>query len=114
MRLGSADRVLADYPVALLVMANFACARAAAFGWVARLARPARWLADRSFTLYLSHGIVIGLWRVLVPFERGSVQTVVGLGLAIGVVTVGLYPLTEALRTGMRTALGMRRGLVRA
>nr|WP_314544120.1 acyltransferase family protein [uncultured Massilia sp.] len=99
IRMGSADRVLADYPVALLVWVNFACARHAGFGTLLeRAARPIRFLAAHTFTLYLSHALVIGVWQTLLPIERGAVHEIVGIAVAIALAALALNPLTEVLR----------------
>jgi peptidoglycan/LPS O-acetylase OafA/YrhL len=70
LRLGSADRFLADYVVCVLVFANFLCARFAGFGGLARLAGPVRKLAAHTFTLYLSHFVVICAWLALYPHDN--------------------------------------------
>lgn len=99
IRMGSADRVLADYPVALLVWVNFACARHAGFGaLLARMARPIRFLAAHTFTLYLSHALVIGVWQTLLPIERGAAHEIAAIALAIALAALALNPLTEVLR----------------
>jgi peptidoglycan/LPS O-acetylase OafA/YrhL len=99
IRMGSADRVLADYPVALLVWINFACARHAGFGAVlARAARPIRFLSAHTFTLYLSHALVIGVWQSLLPIERGAAHEIAAIGAAIALVALALNPVTEVLR----------------
>ena len=105
IRLGSADRVLADYAVMLMVLLNFACARQARFDALLRCGRPIRFLAGHTFTLYLSHGIVIGLWETLLPVERGSARDIVAVATAIAVVALALHPFTEVLRRRMRRAL---------
>jgi peptidoglycan/LPS O-acetylase OafA/YrhL len=102
IRMGSADRVLADYAVMLLVLLNFACARQARFDALLLLARPIRFLAGHTFTLYLSHGIVIGLWQTLLPIERGAAHEIVAIGTAIAVVALALNPVTEALQRALR------------
>jgi peptidoglycan/LPS O-acetylase OafA/YrhL len=104
IRMGSADRVLADYAVMVLVLLNFACARQAGFDGLLRLARPIRFLAGHTFTLYLSHGIVIGLWQSVLPIERGAAYEIVAIGTAIAVTALALNPLTEALQRGLRRA----------
>jgi len=117
IRMGSADRVLADYAVMLLVLLNFACARRAGFDTLLRLARPIRFVAGHTFTLYLSHGVVIGLWQTLLPIERGAALEILAIGTAIAVAALALNPLTEALQRGLRRgleagfALGARLGM---
>jgi peptidoglycan/LPS O-acetylase OafA/YrhL len=105
IRMGSADRVLADYAVMLLVLLNFACARQARFDAVLRLARPIRFLAAHTFTLYLSHGIVIGLWQSVLPIERGAAHEILAIGTAIAVTALALNPLTEALQRVLRRGI---------
>ncbi len=105
IRMGSADRVLADYAVMLLVLLNFACARQAGFDALLRLARPIRFLAGHTFTLYLSHGIVIGLWQSLLPIERGATHEILAIGTAIAVVALALNPLTEKVQSMLRHIL---------
>jgi peptidoglycan/LPS O-acetylase OafA/YrhL len=109
--MGSADRVLADYAVMLLVLLNFACARQAGFDGLLRVARPIRFLAGHTFTLYLSHGIVIGLWEAVLPVERGAAQQIVVLGVAIAVVALALNPLTEMLQRGLRRVFEVALGI---
>jgi peptidoglycan/LPS O-acetylase OafA/YrhL len=102
IRMGSADRVLADYVVMVLVLWNFACARQARFDILLRLARPIRFVAGHTFTLYLSHGVVIGLWQSLFAVERGATHEIVAIGTAIALVALALNPLTEALQRVLR------------
>jgi len=105
IRMGSADRVLADYPVALLVLLHFACARYAGFGLLLRFAAPIRFLAAHTFTLYLSHTLVIGLWQSLWPIERGAAHDILAIGAAIVVVALVLNPLTVALQARLQRVL---------
>jgi peptidoglycan/LPS O-acetylase OafA/YrhL len=102
LRMGSADRVLADYIVGVLVLANFACARHAGFSLLPRAARPIRFLSAHTFTLYLSHSLVICAWQALVPFRRGDPAVLLGLALAIMLAAAALQPLTEGLQRGLR------------
>jgi len=102
IRMGSADRVLADYAVMVLVLLNFTCARQAGFDVLLRLARPIRFVAGHTFTLYLSHGVVIGLWQAVFPVERGATYDIVAIAAAIALVALALNPLTEALQRVLR------------
>jgi peptidoglycan/LPS O-acetylase OafA/YrhL len=102
LRMGSADRVLADYAVGLMVLMNFACARHAGFGLLARAARPIRFASRHTFTLYLSHSLVICGWQALVTFRRGDPSVMLELALAIVLVAAALQPLTEALQRVLR------------
>lgn len=105
IRMGSADRVLADYPVAVMVLVHFACARHAGFGALARVAPAIRRLSACTFTLYLSHALVIGAWIALVPLRRGHWADIAAIAAAIAVVTLCLQPLTEALQRAIRLRL---------
>jgi peptidoglycan/LPS O-acetylase OafA/YrhL len=102
IRMGSADRVLADYIVGVLVLANFACARHAGFSLLPRAARPIRFLAAHTFTLYLSHSVVICAWQALVTFRRGDPAALLGLALAVVATAAALQPLTEGLQRRLR------------
>ncbi|NNG22093.1 acyltransferase family protein [Telluria aromaticivorans] len=93
--LGSADRFLADYVVCAIVLANFACARDAQFSALVRHAQAWRLAASHTFTLYLSHSLVIALWLALYPHDPRSSVDILGLGVAIVVVTVALGAVTE-------------------
>jgi peptidoglycan/LPS O-acetylase OafA/YrhL len=105
IRMGSADRVLADYAVALLVVANFVCARAAGFAGLARVAGPVRRMAGLTYPLYLSHALVICLWQTLVPAARGAPGTIAGLALAIAATALAFDPLAGRLHGLMRRRL---------
>ncbi|MFC5548500.1 acyltransferase family protein [Massilia aerilata] len=102
MRMGSADRVLADYLVGMLVLANFACARHAGFGLLLRAARPIRVLSAHTFILYLSHSIVICACQALITFRRGDPAVLLGLALAIILAAAVLQPFTEVLQRRLR------------
>lgn len=85
IQLGSAVRFQTDYLVCLLVLANFACARYAAFGGLLRLAKPIRALAAYTFTLYLVHEMVINCWRTFHGHDANSASDVLVLAsLVIG------------------------------
>lgn len=96
--LGSADRFLGDYVVCAIVLFNFACARDAGFTALLRIAPAVRLLASYTFTLYLSHAIVIGLWLAVYPHDRTSSADLLGLAAAIIATTFTLGALTEHRR----------------
>jgi peptidoglycan/LPS O-acetylase OafA/YrhL len=116
LRLGSADRFLADYVVCVLVLANFACARDAGFSALLRIAPAVRLLASHTFTLYLSHSVVMGLWLAFYPHDRQSTGDLLLLALAIGAATVALGAVTErrrdVYRAGFERLLGARQARV--
>jgi peptidoglycan/LPS O-acetylase OafA/YrhL len=101
IRMGSADRVLADYIVCVLVLVNFACARHAGFAALLRHGRMIRRLSAHTFTLYLSHSLVICTWQALVPFRRGALPDLLTVALAIVLAAAALQPLTERLQRAM-------------
>jgi peptidoglycan/LPS O-acetylase OafA/YrhL len=105
IRMGSADRVLADYAVCIMVLVNFACARHAGFGALVRVAPAIRRLSAHTFTLYLAHALVIGAWLDLVPVRRGHPADIGAIALAIVAATVCLQPLTEALQRALHARL---------
>ena len=96
--LGSADRYLADYVVCAIVLANFACARNARFTALLRFAPAWRLAASHTFTLYLSHSLVIGLWLALYPHDPGSGADVLAVAAAIAAATAVLGAVTERRR----------------
>jgi peptidoglycan/LPS O-acetylase OafA/YrhL len=113
LRLGSADRFLADYVVCALVFVNFLCARFAGFGGLARLAGPVRALAAHTFTLYLSHFIVMTAWLALYPHDTSSAFDIAALTLLVALVTVALSALTEGRTGWVRARLGLGLAVVK-
>jgi peptidoglycan/LPS O-acetylase OafA/YrhL len=83
LKLGSADRYLADYVVGALVCLNFLFARQAEFSALARVAAPIRTLAAYTFTLYLIHTPVIGMWQAFYAHDNTSWSDVALLSLCI-------------------------------
>ena len=109
--LGSADRFLADYLVCAIVLANFACARDARFGSLLRMQGPIRLLASHTFTLYLSHILVIRCWLALVPHRRDSGADLLALLLAIVAATILLGGVTERRLPAWRALFARLPGL---
>lgn len=95
MPLKSADRYLADYLVCLLVLLNFWCAKSAGFDSLLRFARPIRALASYTFTLYLVHALVMGLWLALYRHDTGSAVDIAALTVLIVLATWVVGQLTE-------------------
>jgi peptidoglycan/LPS O-acetylase OafA/YrhL len=112
IRMGSADRVLADYAVCIMVLVNFACARHAGFGALRRVAPAIRRLSAHTFTLYLSHALVIGIWLATVPVRRGHWLDIAAIAVAIAIITLCLQPLTEALQRALQLRLSALFGAV--
>ncbi|QOY93128.1 acyltransferase [Massilia sp. UMI-21] len=96
--LGSADRFLGDYLVGAIVLANFACARDAGFTALLRIAPAVRLLASYTFTLYLSHALVIRLWLTFYPHQRTAGADLLALATLIGATTFALGAVTERRR----------------
>jgi peptidoglycan/LPS O-acetylase OafA/YrhL len=107
LHLGSADRFLADYLICALVFVNFLCARFAGLGCLARLAGPVRTLAAHTFTLYLSHFLVLCVWLSLYPHDSSSALDIAALTLLVALVTVALSALTEGRTDWLRARLGV-------
>lgn len=93
--LKNADRFLADYLVCALVLANFWCARSIGFASLLRFERPIRALSSYTFTLYLVHALVMGLWLALYRHDPGSAIDIVALSVLIVLATWVLGQLTE-------------------
>ena len=103
--LGTADRYLADYVVCVLICLNFLCARHAAFTSLKPLNAPIRALAAYTFTLYLIHGPVIGMWLLFYPHERGSAIDLLLLTLCIGMATWLVGMVTEQRKAWCQQAV---------
>ena len=102
--LKSADRVLADYPVCLLVLANFLCAKSVGFAGLLRFEAPIRSLASYTFTLYLVHGLVMRLWMILYPHQRSNPVDVALLLVLIVASTWAIGQLTERRKDWFESA----------
>lgn len=100
--LGSADRVLSDYLVCAIVLANFACARDARFTALLRFAPAWQLAASHTFTLYLSHALVIELWLALYRHDPRSGTDILALTVLIAASTVALGAVTERRRLAYR------------
>jgi peptidoglycan/LPS O-acetylase OafA/YrhL len=113
LRMSSADRVLADYVVAVLVLVNFACARHAGFTRLLRHERVIRRLSAHTFTLYLSHSLVICAWQAVLPIRRGDPLQLLAILLAVVLTAAALQPLTERLQRVLHARLVALFGAVR-
>ena len=113
LQLGSADRYLADYLVCLLIYVNFTLARQCGFASLQALDKPIRVLASYTFTLYLVHGPVIGLWTSFYRHDSGSARDLLLLSAAIALATWLVGMLTERrkvwFKQGIDTLLCTRR-----
>lgn len=103
--LGTAERYLADYLVAVLVCLNFLCARQAAFTSLRWINVPIRSLAGYTLTLYLIHGPVIGMWMLLSPHQRGSATDLLLLSICIGMATWLVGMVTEQRKAWCQQAV---------
>lgn len=93
--LGSAERFLGDYVVCVLVVANFLCARFAGLDGLLKYGGKIRAVASYTFTLYLSHMLVILTWLQIYPYEGENAYHMVWITITIGLVTIALAQLTE-------------------
>ena len=93
--LKSADRYLADYLVCVLVVVNFLCAKSAGLQALLRIERPVRWLASYTFTLYLSHALVMKTWLLVYPHRQSHPGDVLALVMLIIAATLIIGQLTE-------------------
>lgn len=93
--LGSAERYLADYVVAAIVVGNFWCARFVGLACLNRCGKKIRAAASYTFTLYLGHMLVLSLWMMFYPHDSTSLMDVLALTLAIVLVTLALGEITE-------------------
>jgi peptidoglycan/LPS O-acetylase OafA/YrhL len=101
--LGGTDQFLGDYIVGLIVLANFAYARWARFDALWRVARPVRSLSSHTFTLYLSHGLILGAWRSAAPPD-GSLAIVAAVTASVVAATWVLGLLTERRKDRVQAA----------
>jgi len=111
--LRSADRVLADYVVCVLVLANFWCARWVGFAGLLRFERGIRGLSSYTFTLYLVHALVMSLWLALYRHDRNSAVDIAALTLLIVVATWVVGQLTEQRKHWFRVGFERLAGWVR-
>ncbi|MEW6022748.1 MAG: acyltransferase [Pseudomonadota bacterium] len=100
--LASAERFLGDYVVCVLVLANFLCARFADLSGLLRYGTHIRTLASYTFTLYLSHMMVVLAWQKIFSHTNGTLYAMAGLTAAIGMVTIVLAQITERRKATFR------------
>jgi hypothetical protein len=96
-----------------MVLLNFAGARHARFALLERVGPMIRRLSAHTFTLYLSHGVVIGLWETVFPVQRGRFADIFDIAVAIVMVTICLQPLTEKLQRVLHARLTSLAGAFR-
>jgi len=111
--LRSADRVLADYVVCVLVLLNFWCAKGVGFLGLLRVERPVRVLASYTFTLYLVHALVMGLWLRLYRHDAQSVVDIAALSVLIVAATWVVGQLTERRKHWFQVGFERLAGWVR-
>jgi peptidoglycan/LPS O-acetylase OafA/YrhL len=102
LALGSADRYLADYVVCIIICLHFVLARQARMTLPQRLHRPIRQLSAYTFTLYLVHGLVMGIWGEFYGFDNASVRDILLLTAYIGIATYACGLVTEKRRDWFR------------
>ena len=95
LRLGSADRYLADYAVCVIVYAHFVFARQADLAILEWVQKPVRAVAAYTFTLYLVHPLVMAMWKALYVHDNTSAWDIGALAACIGLVSYLLGFVTE-------------------
>jgi peptidoglycan/LPS O-acetylase OafA/YrhL len=95
LTLGSAERFLADYVVAILVVVNFWCACFAGLTGLIKHGNKIRAVASYTFTLYLAHMLVLAIWMKFYAHDAMSLVDVLAATLAIVAATRALGELTE-------------------
>jgi peptidoglycan/LPS O-acetylase OafA/YrhL len=83
LKLGSADRYLADYVVCAIIYLHFAFARQADFRMLEKVQGPIRTLAAYTFTLYLVHYPVMCAWRAFYRHDNTSAWDITALSACI-------------------------------
>lgn len=111
--LRSADRFLADYLVCVLVLVNFWCARSAGFGVLLRFERAIRGLSSYTFTLYLVHALVMGLWLAVYRHDARSAVDIAALTGLIVAATWVVGQLTEHRKHWFQAGIERLAGFVR-
>jgi peptidoglycan/LPS O-acetylase OafA/YrhL len=100
--LSSVDRYLSDYAVAAIMYLHFVFARQAQFGALQAWQKPIRVLAGYTFTLYLVHGLVMGLWEQFYGAPSARALDLILLTMCIGVTTYACGVLSERQRAWIR------------
>jgi peptidoglycan/LPS O-acetylase OafA/YrhL len=111
LRLGSADRYLADYVVCALIWTHFACAANAGFSRLIRFRTAIRSIASFTFTLYLAHALVVGLWHHIYGYESSNPAHIALITTAIALFTCALALVTERQKPRLQAALEQLSGL---
>ncbi len=95
LRLGSADRYIADYLICLLICLNFILAKYANFSFLNFGANWIKRFASYTFTLYLVHIMVMEGWLILHGHDSSKFYDTAALTILIGIVTYIAGMLTE-------------------
>jgi peptidoglycan/LPS O-acetylase OafA/YrhL len=105
--LGSADRYLCDYVVAVIVFLNFYCFAFVEFVFVEKFATAIKSVSSTTFALYLVHVLVIALWQyfyaadVVSAVNGNSFSDVLWLTLWIALSTVAVSMTTDYFKSGL-------------
>jgi peptidoglycan/LPS O-acetylase OafA/YrhL len=104
LKLGSADRYLADYAVCVLVYLNFLFARHAELTQIEPVSTHIRRVAAYTFTLYLVHAPVMGIWRAFYNHDNANWLDIGALAGCIGLACYLFGFVTERRRTWFQSA----------
>jgi peptidoglycan/LPS O-acetylase OafA/YrhL len=96
--LGSADRYVGDYAVCAMVLLNFYCALHVEVIFPNKLAGLVTKLASYTFPLYLTHGLVMWLWRYF-HSDGGGWANIALLTLAVACATYAVGLASEYFRS---------------
>ena len=96
--LGSADRFLSDYVVCLIVLINFYSAYHMSFQRLLKYQKVIQNFAAYTFTLYLTHFIVMELWKKLLNHNPDNFIHIGLLVFCIGLTTYIIGQFTEQKR----------------
>ena len=106
--LGSADRYLSDYVVGAIVCLHFIFARQALFAGLEPWRAPVRSVAAYTFTLYLIHTPVIGLWLAFYPHDPGRWTDIAALSVCIGLCCFLFGFVTERRKAAFQASFNRR------
>lgn len=95
LHLGSADRFLSDYVVSVVIAASFLFARFADFKSLEFFSMPIRRCSAYTFTLYLVHGLIMGVWGAFYHHDANSVGDIAAITVLIAVATIVMGHFTE-------------------
>lgn len=95
LKLGSADRYLADYIVCAIVVSNFYFAKHASFYRLINFSTFIKNISSYTFTLYLSHTLIISMFNYFNILTTQKIFDIVVISISIGLFTYIIGLITE-------------------